>query len=478
MADVAPPVPIPFGQGQASGLPELSGAQPAQINTLVDALQAVHVRPGIQAWADFVTAPRTSPIIGMYEWRSFLLFVCEDRSLWAMTAPNSFLDLGVTLGGTGRPIWTYDQARVVVTGGGAPLQWTGVGPATQLAPGAIAPDGSPLTLTHIAYSAQRFIGSLNNNSGIVQWTPPGQGNHSSWPVVGPYYAEAEASPDPVVALYANANEVYAFGTESTQVYVPDASLAFAVAASQQVGCASAYSVINDDSDFAWLDSDRRLTISNGREFKVISSPGMAKDIANLQTISDCWGARIKFEGWDLLAWSFPTEKRTIYYDRVTQKWGEFRSMNASGEWIAWLPTCYMFSPTRNLHLVGLSDGRIAELTMDASTDMGQTLRGLSRTGFADQGTFNRKHCQRVQLQLRRDQAVGTEPTDARVEYRYRDNLGGWSASTAFPLGGSYEPVVDKWSLGVFRQRQHEISFTNAGGFLLAGATMTVEPMES
>jgi hypothetical protein len=342
----------------------------------------------------------------------------------------------------------------------------------------IDPSGAPLALTAIAYLAQRFIGSLNNNSGVLQWSKPGPGDHDEWPIVGPYYTEAEAAPDPLLALYANANEAYTFGTETTQVYVPDPSVGFAVGASTQVGCLEPFSVINTDTDFAWLDNDHRFTQSNGREFKVLSSPGMAKDIANLAVTSDCWGARIKFEGFDLLCWSFPTEKRTIYTDRVTQKWGEFRSTNANGEWIAWMPSCYYFSPARNVHLVGLSDGSIGELTMEASTDMGNTLRGFSRTGFADNGTFNRKHCQRVQLQLRRDQAIGTETTDARVEYRYRDNLGGWSASTAFPLGGSYEPVVDRWSQGVFRQRQHEISFTNANDFVLAGATMTLETLES
>jgi hypothetical protein len=472
-----PPVPIPFNQGQASGLSELSGAAPANINTLIDAAGAVHCRPGIQAWSTFGTAPNESPVIGIYEWRTNVLFVCQDRSIWAMTSPGSFLSLG-DLPGTGRPIWAYDQERVVVTGGGAPYKWEGVGAASELAPGMIDPSGAPLALTAIAYLAQRFIGSLNNNSGVLQWSKPGPGDHDEWPIVGPYYTEAEAAPDPLLALYANANEAYTFGTETTQVYVPDPSVGFAVGASTQVGCLEPFSVINTDTDFAWLDNDHRFTQSNGREFKVLSSPGMAKDIANLAVTSDCWGARIKFEGFDLLCWSFPTEKRTIYTDRVTQKWGEFRSTNANGEWIAWMPSCYYFSPARNVHLVGLSDGSIGELTMEASTDMGNTLRGFSRTGFADNGTFNRKHCQRVQLQLRRDQAIGTETTDARVEYRYRDNLGGWSASTAFPLGGSYEPVVDKWSQGVFRQRQHEISFTNANDFVLAGATMTLETLES
>lgn len=474
--------PLPFSAGEVAGLDELSGASPALLNCLPDPLQALRVRPGIRAWSYFGTAPVASPVIGIFPWRQWLLFVTADRSLWAWEAPGSVLNLGYSLGGTGRPVWTYDQTRVVVTGGGAPAAWQGVGPATALAPAATDPSGAPLALTHIAYSAQRFIGNVNSNAGFLQWTPPGQGNHTTWPIVGPYYAEAEAAPDTVVALYANANEVFAFGTETTQTYVPDASLAFAVAASQQLGCSVAFSVINTDQDFSWLDNDKRFVESSGREFKVLSSPGMAKDVANLQTIADCWGARIKFEMWDLLVWQFPTEKRAIYYDRVTQKWGEFRGTDANGEWEAWQPQSYVytgtFAPAQNLHLVGLSDGTIGELTMEATTDMGKTIRGLSRTGFGDCGTFNRKKCDRVDFQLRRDQAVGTTPTDARMQYRYRDDLGAWSQADEIPLGGTYQPIATRWSKGVFCQRQHEISFTNASNFILAGASMTFTSMES
>jgi len=421
-------------------------------------------------------------VIGIYPWRQWVLFVLENRAIYAWEAPGSILDLGFSLGGTGRPVWAYDQERVVVTGGGAPVKWEGAGAASELAPGAIMPDGSPLALTHIAYIAQRFVGSDNNNTGTFQWTPPGPGSHSSWPVVGAYFSEAEAAPDPLVALYANANECFVFGTESTQVFAPDPSVAFAVAASQAVGSSAAYSVINTDTAFAWLDNDKRFIESAGREFKVLSSPGMAKDIANLAVISDCWGARIKFDMWDLLTWNFPTEKRSIYFDRITQKWGEFRSTDANGEWIGWLPTSYVytgtFAPAKNKHLVGLSDGTIGELSMSATTDNGLTLRGLSRTGFLDDGSFNRKTCQRVDFQLRRDQAVGATTTDPRVEYRYRDTLGTWSPTDFLALGGSYQPVVTKWAKGQFRQRQHEISFTNASDFVLAGATMSTTTEES
>jgi hypothetical protein len=182
--------------------------------------------------------------------------------------------------------------------------------------------------------------------------------------------------------------------------------------------------------------------------------------------------------WDLLVWSFPTEKTAIYYDRITQKWGEFRSTNTNGEWVAWAPQCYLYWAERNVHLIGLADGSIGELTMSATTDMGKTIRGVSRTGFLDGGTFNRKKCDRVDFQLRRDAAVGITPTDARMQYRYRDDLGAWSIADEIPLGGSYQPVVTKWSKGVFRQRQHEISFTNASNFVMTGASMTTTAMES
>ena len=116
--------------------------------------------------------------------------------------------------------------------------------------------------------------------------------------------------------------------------------------------------------------------------------------------------------------------------------------------------------------------------MSATTDNGLTLRGVSRTGFLDGGSLNRKTCQRVDFQLRRDQAVGSSTTDPRVEYRYRDTLGTWSQSDFLALGGSYQPVVTKWAKGQFRQRQHEISFTNASDFVLSGATISTTTEES
>ncbi len=470
--------PLPFGQGLASGLSELSGMPPIATNLLTDAAGATRIRPGIALWSDFpADVPNASPIIGMFTWRQWLIYVTEDRKIWAWQAPGSVVALSDTtaatqLDGTGRPIWSYDSARVVVTGGGAPQQWQAVGLSSRLAPAATDPSGSPMTLTHIGYSAQRFIGNNNNNTGVMQWTPPGVGNHTTWPIVGAFFAEAEAAPDPLIALYVNTNEVYTFGTQTTQVYIPDPTVVFTTAASVQVGCSAAYSVIDTDGNFAWLDDRQRLVDSNGRTFNVLSSPLMAADIAAFRVVSDCWGCRIRIASFDLLTWNFPTVGRTIIYDRVTKKFGQFQSTNPdTGAYVAWIPQSFYYWPERNLNLVGLADGSIGTLSFDNATDMGTVIRGLDRTGFQDRGSFNQKICQRAQLQFQRGGTVppAVAPT---VQLRSRDDLGAWRPAIQLSMGAAdYQPVVSSsYGQGMYRQRQWELDWSGGSPFLLSGAT--------
>lgn len=483
MADVQP---IPFAQGQMSGLDPLSGAGRLLLNFLPDAGGALYQRPGIQDFDDFPndSIPNASPVIGMFEWRGYVLYVCEDRTIWALIAPGlvqalSDATAATQLDGTGLPVWTYDQARVVVTGGGAPQKWEGVGLSSRLAPGQTDPSGAPLALTHIAYSAQRFIGNVNSNAGYLQWTAPGQGNHATWPIVGPYYSEAEAAPDPVVAVWATTNEVFAFGTETTQVYSPDPAIGFTVSASIEVGAAAAYSVIKtEDGNFYWLDNNRRFVASNGRAVEVISTPYIAKTVKNLSDISDCWGANMMVGGWDLIVWVFHVERRAFYYDKVTKKWGEFDSLDSNGDSQSWIARSYFYWKERNVHLVGLSDGRIAELTFDAATDDGDTILAISETGFQDRGSLNEKLCEVLRLQLRRGSTDPSE-TAPTVRVRYRNDLGAWKPALTFSIGaGQYQPVVGKRSLGKYRQRQWRLEWSGGNAFVLAGATEDFQTLEA
>lgn len=479
-----PGASIPLFDGLASGMEELSGESPLFVNFLVDADGAGRPRPGIRAWSDFGAAPVNSPVIGMFPWRQYLVFVTADRQIWAWISPGAVIalssaDATTQLDGSLRPTFTYDSQRVAIAGGGAPQQWTGVGLSSRLVTSGSMPDGSPVAFTHIAYLAQRFVGNDYNLSGYFQWTDPGSGNHRAFPIVGAYYQEAEAFPDPVVALYSNANELFVFGTQSTQVFIPDPTTAFAAGSTVQLGCSAPYSIIDTDGSFAWLDDRHRFVQSGGRDFQVLSTPKIANDIMQPGfVVSDCWAARMHLDEWDLLTWHFPTQKRGFAYDRTTQEWvGEFRSTDmTTGEWSGWLPRSYVFWAEKNLHLVGLANGTIAEVSFNAFDDLGQTVLSVARSGFQNRGTFNRKLCSLARMQFKRGWTVPPGPSPV-VELRYRDDLGAfrpvvqWSTG----VGGDYSPVVEKRNLGLYRQRQWELSWSGGGGpFAVTGATETFE----
>lgn len=472
---------LDFGAGQASGLEELAGAAPVFVNLLVSADKSIRVRPLVEEWDDFATTTDGNPVVGMFSWRDYLIFVTQDnatgiRYLWAWLGPGNVVALSDTtsatqLNGTGRPVWSFDSERVVVVGGGATMKWEGIGLASVLG-------GSPPNFSHIGYAATRFIGNDPGASGIIYWTPPGVGNHETWNT-DLDFAEAEASPDPAVALHVDQGEVFVWGGSTTQVYVPDPAVSFSTTATAlSTGCGAAYSIIPLDKGFAWLDARRRVVASDARALEVISSPLMTKSLETLGTISDCWGSRIRIGAYDILLWVFPTEGRAIYYEQISKKWGEWRSWDGV-DWLPWIGRSYFYWPDRNLHLVGLEDGTIGVLSLEATTELGETVKAVSRTGFRDCGTKRRKHSAQLQVTMKRGATSTTAAIIPEVEISYRDDLGDFSMPMGFSLGaGDYAPTISRWGLGMYRERQYQLQFSGAAEFVLTSATETVETAES
>lgn len=469
---------IDFGAGQSS-LEELSGAAPRMWNLLSDAASAVRQRPGLRTWTDSsASVPNASPVLGMFAWREFLLYVCADRTIWAWYGPGdiralSSTDVTTRLDGSLRPVFAYDFERVVITGGGAPQKWEGEGLTARLG-------GSPPAATHIGYSAQRFIVCQYNNTGVLQWTPPGVGNHEVWTTAGVNsggFAEAEAAADPVLALAVNTNEVFAFGTETTQVFIPDATDGFVVASTLSVGSGARFSVIDTDDSYVWVDERHRIVSSSGRDFQVLSSPNMAKSIAELSLVSDCWGFRARIGSFDLVVWQFPTAGRTLCYDRTSGKWSEWKGWTGR-EWSAWIGQSYYYWAARNVHLVGLATGEIVEMSFGAYADMGLGIKAVSRTGFSNAGSGRRKLAQRVQVQLKRGETLPgyVAPT---MELRYRDDLGAFQSAVNYSLGAAdYAPTIVQYGLGMYRERQYEVIFQNNAEFVLTEVRETSEMGDS
>lgn len=463
---------LPFAEGEAGGLEQLAGAPPLMVNTLVDLANTRRARPGIAAWSSFPTPPTTSPVDGMTIWGSYVVYVTRDRRLWAWTADGSVMALSdgslpTMLEGADRPQLLALRDKVVAVGGGAPQEWLGLGTGLSQRLGVATPGYTPPSMNTIVGIDTRLVSGYRDPSGIFRWSGLGNLGHQVWDALN--FAEAEARPDPIVAIAENTNELFVFGTETLQVFSPDPVVGFAPGRTMNLGLLAPYSLIKVDDMFAFLDREKRFVLTEGRSFTDEQSVLSKQIEARLRTMTpDCWGFRMRNDRWDACVWMFPTDGIGYIWNRRNRTWSEWRAY-AAGGYTAPTMTSAVYWPERNLFLVGLSNGQIAKLDSAAYTDLGGLIKVEIVSGFVDHGTQNRKKCRAVKFQFKRGQAV--PPLDPRVEISYRDDLGAFGQSSIYSLGqqGDYDPTIEMRSEGIYRQRQWRLQYTSAAEFSFIGA---------
>jgi hypothetical protein len=467
---------IPFAVGQASGLEELGGASPLVVNFLAEpGTDYLRTWPGTSAWSDF-DAVSTTDVIGMSDWGPRLVWATKDRNWYSLEAPGFAVSLSdgtatSQIQGDGRPIFARTKSRILVAGGGVPQYWEGTGVSSRVF------DAPPMT--HIAALALRLVGNTTDGSGNIRFTDPFETNHLTWPELN--FFEAEARPDEASAVWENANELFVWGPESLQVYVPDANVYFAPQSTITIGLSAAYSIIPlyESGGFAWLDHERNVVISNGRGAPSYPAvPAVSKTIKQLSTVSDCWAFHVEIPPYDCLVWVFPTEGRAFGFEQNGKRWFELRGHDGN-EWVLWPVTSYFYWRAKGLHLVGLADGSIQQLDFTAGTQAGQAIRAKAITGFVDHGTKQRKQTIKVRVPMRRGAtAVGT--TEPVVELSHRDGLGAFGQPKRLGMGlaGDYKPYVEKRVVGrIYNTRQWMLDLTVSTATVIGPPEEKVELLE-
>lgn len=464
---------LPFNAGEASGLDELASAPPLMVNTLLDMANVRRSRPGVTAWSGFPsTIPNASPVLAMCVFNGDLVYVTQDRKFWQIHEGHSMALSDATsatwLAGSSRPVLLSTGTRVIAVGGGAPQKWIGTGTLTARL------GGSPPNMSFIVELATRLVGSRNDASGIFVWSGLGEPvGHEVWDALN--FQEAEASPDPLVAVSTNTNELFAWGTSTLQVYSPDPSVGFAPGRAVNLGLLAPYSLVNVDDMFALFDRERRFVMTDGRSFtddSVISKPIEAP--LRLLDADACFGFRMRLDRWDVPVWMFPNDGLGYMWDRRNGLWSEWRAFGSTGYGAPIITSAFSW-PEENLFLVGLSTGQIAKLDADAHTDLGQIIKVEMVTGFVDHGTDSYKLSQVASFVFRRGSAA-QDATAPQVYVSWRDDTGGYCDPEVFTLGlaGDYEPTVELRALGTYRRRQWKIEYTAAADFAFVGARETFE----
>ena len=472
--------PIPFTNQQASGVEPLAGATVAAFNIVVDAGGAVSRRPGLRAYSE---APETVVNSGGIEG----LFCTDDGMLLAMsTGPGRALYeiaggsarlVQNSLPGELRPVFAQTEAIVAIAGGREILKYIRASRAAELLGG-----NPPLASHVIAHNSRLLANDMAINKTAVRYssTAIGTTDYSgleNWTFAPPAgYFTAEARPDNIVAVAENTNNVFAFGQGTLQVYGPDASYVYLPEATREYGCAAPYSVIKQDQAFAWLDQYGRFVVSDGRSIKTISDP-IFNSIESIAVRGDCYGYRVLQGNCDCLVWTFPTAGQTFVY-QAGQGWGQWSGYDpATSNYAPFTVLSQHCRQDTDVTVVGTTDGYIAELHRDASTDLGVPIKAHVETGYVSRGTDQKKHCKCVRMVFRRGTTFGA--TGPQAWLSYRDQPGPWEPGLPIDLGGSGDthPVLEFRSLGTYRRRQWRFEFTGTDDLVLVSASEDFEVLE-
>jgi hypothetical protein len=472
---VATPVPLHLDEGQTD-YDDLSGASPALVNMLVIGKPGVgrpiRTRPGIRPWSGFPSSyPSTSPVVAIGAIGDVVMYVTDDgfgtRDVFmingGVVVPLSS-DSSSRIAGTD-PVSIAIGRDIIVAAGGGEIQ--------KIAPGVSARlGGSPPQATDVAFIAQYLVAIQKGLLGLFFWSNPGAGGIETW-TTGVDFREAEARPDELIGCEVSSRELWMFGRTTTQIFVPDESEIFAPRDTLETGIRSKTSIIRYDRAMAWHDDADRVAFSGGGEPSFISERGIAGALKGLADPADVWGFRAVIGHHDLATWCYRGDGRAFTWDAISQAWSEWRRWK-DGRWQPWAPTAHYWWEKNRVHLVGMPDGSIAELSLDAHSDLDDPIKWNVRTSFREMG--GRKHCVEARFPVSRG---GAGAGIAEVSVRWRDDHGAFcdAISAEVGAGGADPDVVISPAGEPSKRRQWELSGDGSDAYLLNSGTAFLEDAE-
>ena len=226
------------------------------------------------------------------------------------------------------------------------------------------------------------------------------------------FASTEGSPDGLVAVAANFREVWAFGTNSIEVWYDSGATDFPLqriqGAFNELGCAAPYSVAKMDNGLFWLGRDRRgegiVYRANGYTGVRISTHAVEWQIQQYDDISDAIAYTYQQDGHSFYVLVFPSANTTWVYDAATQAWHE-RAGFTDGNFTRHRSNCQM--AFNNKIVVGdFENGNIYAFDLDDFSDNGGIQKWLRTWRALPTGQNNLKRTAQHTLQLDCESGVG------------------------------------------------------------------------
>ena len=266
------------------------------------------------------------------------------------------------------------------------------------------------------------------------------------------FSTVDGSPDALVSMIVDHNEIWLFGTQSVEVWYYNGDIDFPFARIQgafnEIGCAAAYSVAKLDNGLFWLGADARgqgiVYRSNGYTGVRISTHAIEYAIAQYDVISDAIAYTYQQEGHSFYVLTFPTANATWVYDVATQAWHERASWENS-HFNRHRSNCQM--AFNGEVIVGdYVNGNLYAFDLDVYSDNGQTQRWLRSWRAIPTGQNDLKRTAHHSMQLDCESGVGVNGID------FDDPVVNFLSTEAgdyiITEGGDYIDVDDDYTQGV------------------------------
>ena len=244
------------------------------------------------------------------------------------------------------------------------------------------------------------------------------------------FASVEGSPDGLTAVASNFREVWAFGTNSIEVWYDVGGTGFPLqriqGAFNELGLAAPYSVAKMDNGLFWLGRDRRgqgiVYRANGYTGTRISTHAVEWQIQQYADMSDAIGYTYQQDGHSFYVLIFPSANTTWVYDASTQAWHE-RAGFSEGQFTRHRSNCQM--AFNNKIVVGdFENGNIYAFDLNYYSDNGSVQKWLRSWRALPTGTNTLKRTAQHSLQLDAETGLYMDPVNGGSTYIVTQNSEG------------------------------------------------------
>jgi len=412
--------------------------------------------PGLSLFSDLGATPirgSIRPSIGS------VAYIVHRGVFYEINAAGTTTARGALLTTTGRVSLEFNGVQVMLVDGTYGYIYnTSTNAFAQITDGDF-----PANPTTVTYLGLRFVVSVRDSNSYY-WSDVNDG--LSWDALN--FASAEASPDPITAVFASNGQLALLGSATTEFSGisgdQDAAFAALQGSANEWGVAARWSVAKFDNTFACLMKNRmgQVMVAQlaGYLPKKISTPDIDSIINRYSSISDATAYSYMLGGHPMYVISFPTQATSWLYDGSTGFWSQLRSSGLTrhlGE--------FGFSFDDSSYLVAdYSAGRLYRLAIDTYTDNGAMIvRQLVTENIAVPGqVLISADKLRVDMEVGVGLATGQGSNPQIGLEVSRDNGKTWGAQMwkTFGVAGKYEELVEWRRLGTSRTFNFRLTVTD------------------